>query len=56
VVPIPGCSRRQTLNDCLAALRVGLSEDELDRIGGIVDAGRIVGTRYPEEQMRRLGI
>jgi aryl-alcohol dehydrogenase-like predicted oxidoreductase len=56
VVPIPGCSRRQTLNDCLAALRVGLSEDELDRIGGIVNAGRIVGTRYPEKQMRRLGI
>ena len=40
IVPIPGCSRRSTLEDSLTAL----------------DADRIIGTRYPEKQMARLGI
>ena len=56
VVPIPGCSRRETLEDSLKALNVQLSDDDLSAIGSALDADRIVGTRYPEKQMQRLGI
>ena len=56
VVPIPGCSRRETLEDSLKALNVQLSDDDLSAIGSALDADRIVGTRYPEKQMKRLGI
>jgi len=56
VVPIPGCSRRQTLHDSLTALEVQLSADELASIEAALDAERIFGTRYPEQQMARLGI
>ncbi len=56
VIPIPGCSRRGTLEDSLKALDVQLSDDELSAIESALDADRIVGTRYPEKQMQRLGI
>ena len=56
VVPIPGCSRRTTLNDSLTALDVQLSQDDLTDIEEALDASRIIGTRYPEKQMQRLGL
>jgi aryl-alcohol dehydrogenase-like predicted oxidoreductase len=56
VVPIPGCSRRETMEDSLKALDVQLSDDDLSAIESALDADRIVGTRYPEKQMQRLGI
>lgn len=56
VVPIPGCRRRETLNDCLTALDVTLAADELSQIEAALAADRIVGTRYPEKQMSRLGL
>lgn len=56
VVPIPGCSRRETLKDSLTALDVQLSDDDLNNIETALDADRIIGTRYPEKQMQRLGI
>ena len=56
VVPIPGCSRRTTLADSLKALDVQLSDDELAAIEAALDADRIIGTRYPEKQMQRLGL
>lgn len=56
LVPIPGCSRRETLADCLTALDVDLTAADLAAIETALDAGRIIGTRYPEKQMARLGI
>ena len=56
VVPIPGCRRRATLEDSLTALDVTLSADELAHIEAALSAERIVGTRYPEKQMSRLGL
>ncbi|HEY5740700.1 MAG TPA: aldo/keto reductase, partial [Gammaproteobacteria bacterium] len=56
VVPIPGCRRRETLADSMTALEVTLSADELERITVALSAERIVGTRYPEKQMARLGL
>jgi len=56
VVPIPGCSRRATLQDSLTALAVELSAADIAAIEAALDADRIIGTRYPEKQMARLGI
>jgi aryl-alcohol dehydrogenase-like predicted oxidoreductase len=56
VVPIPGCSRRTTLADSLKALDVRLLDDELAAIEAALDADLIIGTRYPEKQMQRLGL
>ena len=56
VVPLPGCSRRQTLDDSLAALDVTLTADEVARLSQAFPAGALEGTRYPEKQMARLGI
>jgi len=56
IVPIPGCSRRTTLEDCLTALAVDLSADDMAALAAAFDADRVVGTRYPETQMARLGI
>ncbi|MDH5354058.1 MAG: aldo/keto reductase [Gammaproteobacteria bacterium] len=54
VIPIPGCSRRETLKDSLTALDIQLSNDDLAAIETALDADRIIGTRYPEKQMQRL--
>jgi aryl-alcohol dehydrogenase-like predicted oxidoreductase len=56
VVPIPGCSRRSTLQNSLTALEVELSDSDIAAIETALDADRILGTRYPEQQMARLGI
>lgn len=56
VVPIPGCSRRQSLADTLRAQELGLGAKDLLRLQEIVDASRIAGTRYPAQQMKRLGL
>ncbi len=56
IVPIPGCSRRTTLADSLSALTVELGPADLAAIEAAVDAGRVIGTRYPEKQMARLGL
>lgn len=56
VVPIPGCSRRITLRDGLSALDVVLTDDDLAKIDSALAANSITGTRYPEQQMKRLGI
>jgi len=56
IVPIPGCSRRATLEDCLTALQIDLTPNEIADIAAAFDAGKVVGTRYPEKQMSRLGI
>lgn len=56
IVPIPGCSRRKTLNDALTAVDVRLSAKDLETIADALDASTIAGTRYPEKQMQRLGL
>lgn len=56
IVAIPGCSRRATLTDSLDALRVTFSSGELARIDEILASHPVAGTRYPEKQMKRLGL
>jgi aryl-alcohol dehydrogenase-like predicted oxidoreductase len=56
IVPLPGCSRRASLQDSLSALDVNLSDAEVARLSEALPAGALEGTRYPEKQMARLGI
>ena len=56
IVPIPGCSRRKTLEDSLSALQISFSEDDLKQIDAATSGTQIRGTRYPEKQMSRLGL
>ncbi|HEX7075558.1 MAG TPA: aldo/keto reductase [Hyphomicrobiaceae bacterium] len=56
VVPIPGCSRRRTLMDSLAALDLRLAEAEIASLDAAFASGTVRGTRYPETQMRRVGL
>jgi len=55
IVPIPGCSRRKTLADGMTAIDVQLTNDDIERIENAISADNILGTRYPEKQMRALG-
>ncbi len=56
VVPIPGCKRRKTMSDCLTALNVNLSSTDIESIESSVNAGKVLGTRYPAGGMKRLGL
>ena len=56
VVPLPGCSRRASLKDCLTTLDVTLTAEEVARLSEAFPVGALDGTRYPEKQMARLGI
>lgn len=56
IVPIPGCSRRETLKDALSALEVTLGAEEVKRLSRAIPVGAMQGSRYPEKQMARLGI
>ncbi|HSM19615.1 MAG TPA: aldo/keto reductase, partial [Hyphomicrobiales bacterium] len=56
IVPIAGCSRRESLRDTLAALDLKLSDDKLKRLSDTFTPGAVIGTRYPAGQMKRLGL
>lgn len=51
IVPIPGTTRRERLEENLRAVEIRLTEDELRRIGEALPPGAAVGTRYPEAAM-----
>ena len=48
IVPIPGTTRREHLEENLVALDVELSAEELERIDEVAPKGAASGTRYPE--------
>ena len=56
VVPLPGCSRRASLQDSLSALEVQLTPDEVEALSAAFAPGVVQGTRYPEKQMARVGL
>ncbi|GAA4451625.1 aldo/keto reductase [Rurimicrobium arvi] len=47
IVPIPGTSKLQRLEENIGALRVTLTRDELDHIHAALATIKIVGERYP---------
>jgi len=56
IVPIPGTKRRSYLEQNLAAINLNLAGDELARLEQVFAPGVTAGTRYPEKQLKGLGI
>jgi aryl-alcohol dehydrogenase-like predicted oxidoreductase len=56
VVPIPGTKRRSYLEQNAAALDIRLSQEEVATLAGAFPFGIAAGTRYPEKQMKSVGI
>ncbi len=56
IVPIPGTKRRQYLEQNLAAADLQLSAAELAQLSAAFPPGAVAGTRYPEKQLKALGI
>ncbi len=56
IVPIPGTKRRSYLEQNAAAFDIRLSQEEIATLAGAFPFGVAAGTRYPEKQMRSVGI
>jgi aryl-alcohol dehydrogenase-like predicted oxidoreductase len=56
VVPIPGTKRRSYLEENIRAVDVTLDADEIARLEGGFPPGAAAGFRYPEAQLKTLGI
>ena len=56
IVPIPGTKRRTYLEQNCAALDVTLGAEDLARLDRAFPAGAAAGTRYPEKQLKALGL
>ena len=54
IVPIPGTRRIRNLDENLGALKVKLTDVDLDTIEAVFPAGVSAGARYPETMMRLL--
>jgi aryl-alcohol dehydrogenase-like predicted oxidoreductase len=56
IVPIPGTKRRKYLEQNVGAVDIALTEGEVAQLEGAFPPGAAVGTRYPEAQLKTLGI
>jgi aryl-alcohol dehydrogenase-like predicted oxidoreductase len=56
IVPIPGTKRRSYLEQNAAAVDIKLGPHEIKRLSQAFPPGAAAGTRYPEKQMKGLGI
>ena len=56
IVPIPGTKRRTYLEQNCAALDIKLGADEVKRLSEAFPLNVTAGTRYPEKQLKSLGI
>jgi aryl-alcohol dehydrogenase-like predicted oxidoreductase len=56
VVRIPGTKRRRTLEQNVRAAALTLHEGDLQHLDAAFPPGAAMGTRYPEAQLKGLGI
>jgi aryl-alcohol dehydrogenase-like predicted oxidoreductase len=56
IVPIPGTKRRKYLEDNVAAGNLALTRAEVERLTQAFPPNVTAGTRYPEKQLKALGI
>ena len=56
IVPIPGTKRRKYLEQNVAAVDITLGEADIARLDGTFPPGVAAGTRYPEAQLKTLGL
>ncbi len=56
VVPLPGSKQRRWLDENVGAVDLKISPETLAALDGAFPPGAAAGTRYPEPQMKRLGL
>ena len=56
IIPIPGTKRRNYLEENAAAVELKLTSDEINRLSQAFPLGAAAGTRYPEPQLKMVGI
>lgn len=56
IIPIPGTRRKDRVQENAGALQVQLTGEDVARISAAVPPGAAAGPRYPEAQMRKLGL
>jgi aryl-alcohol dehydrogenase-like predicted oxidoreductase len=56
IVPLPGTKQRRWLEENAGAVDIALSEQSLAELAQAFPPGIAAGTRYPEPQMKRLGL
>jgi aryl-alcohol dehydrogenase-like predicted oxidoreductase len=56
IVPIPGTKRRKYLEENAGAADVALTADDIAALGKAFPPDATAGTRYPEKQLKALGI
>lgn len=55
IVPIPGTTRVEHLDELLAATRLKLSEQEIEQISSVFPVGQAAGHRYYQNMVKYLG-
>jgi aryl-alcohol dehydrogenase-like predicted oxidoreductase len=56
VVPIPGTSKIERLEENVGAAGLNIDKSALDALSAQVDAKAVSGTRYPAGQMHTVGV
>ena len=56
IVPIPGTKRRKYLEENCGAVELKLSAEDIAALDAAFPAEETAGTRYPEKQLKALGI
>jgi aryl-alcohol dehydrogenase-like predicted oxidoreductase len=56
IVPIPGTTKLNRLEENIGAAKVTLTSKELTEIKSALDSIKVVGNRYPEELEKRTGL
>jgi len=56
IVPIPGTTKLNRLEENIGATNITLSFEELNNINNILEKIEVVGDRYPEELEKRTGL
>jgi aryl-alcohol dehydrogenase-like predicted oxidoreductase len=56
IVPIPGTKRRKYLEQNIAAIEISLSRAEIDMLSAAFPPNAAAGLRYPEFQLKGMGI
>jgi aryl-alcohol dehydrogenase-like predicted oxidoreductase len=56
IVPIPGTTRRNHLDENIAALEIKFTKGELDEINNVMPLDAFSGARYPESAMKTLNL
>lgn len=55
IVPIPGTTKVERIQENIAAVNINFTEQEMNQINDVLNKMTIVGDRYPESEKKRTG-